>query len=77
MPKKEIVRSVKLRSGKICEVRSQKLGPTYFVARSDHWRAIRVHASIHGWSAHNGIGTIYHHANAAEAFAIAANNLWN
>ena len=73
---KDIVKSIKLKSGKVREVRFTKIGPAFFIARTSELHAIRVHSSINGWSANNGGGRTYNNANPGKAFALAANDFW-
>jgi hypothetical protein len=76
MKSSEIIRTVKVRSGRVHEVRFKKSNERLFLARAEQVKTIRVHSSLHGWTAHCGGGRSYHSTNPAKAFALAANDFW-
>lgn len=79
----KVFRRVSVGSGRIVDVEFMAIGPDFYTAKADGMRSIIVKRSSHGWTAicfdgYNQKDTRhYHHAAANEAFALAANALWN
>lgn len=76
MAAKKISRLIKLRNGRIHEVRFSQPNTRLYLAKAAGVNTIRVHVSMYGWTAHNGGGRSYHNENPAVAFARAANDFW-